>query len=284
MHVSNCVLTSVRVCVCDKKAIMRAFTAGWVGRRLNDDNVTSEGEQYGQDIIDLFDQHDTLSEFNSPTYTGVSLYGLVLWSAYLSPDSVMAQAGPRMVLKTWESVAQVWNPHLRNMAGPWDRSYGYDMNEYVSLMALWLWPLIGREAAGLKDQPETMLHVGDYAYAPMMAILTGANNGFAPDRLGEGLKSFGGERTYEAQAYSPPYDNAPRQYTTWVDRKLTVGAVTFDQIQAGGASRSTEAFMPGIVQWDTGSEVGWIKVSLLSPTITLFSPLFCAEYRVRDTE
>lgn len=128
---------------------MRAFVSGWTGRRLSESNMTRAGEQYAQEVIDLFDEFETLSEFNSGTYTGVSLFGLVLWSRYLPADSVMAQNGPRMINRTWEAVSALWHPGLRNMAGPWDRSYGYDMNRYLSLMALWLWPLIGKKESGL---------------------------------------------------------------------------------------------------------------------------------------
>lgn len=35
------------------------------------------------------------------------------------------------------------------MAGPWDRAYGYDMNRYVSLMALWFWVLIGKDKSSM---------------------------------------------------------------------------------------------------------------------------------------
>jgi hypothetical protein len=38
---------------------------------------------------------------------------------------------------------------MKNMAGPWDRSYGYDMQRYLSLMALWFWVLIGKENSSL---------------------------------------------------------------------------------------------------------------------------------------
>lgn len=51
---------------------MRAFMSGWTGRRLNEANMTLSGEKYAKDIIDLFDRNNTLSEFNSGTYTGVS--------------------------------------------------------------------------------------------------------------------------------------------------------------------------------------------------------------------
>jgi hypothetical protein len=57
--------------------------------------------RYAQEIIDLFDRNNTLSEFNSGTYTGVSLYGLTLWCKYLPEDSIMTQHGPTMVEYTW---------------------------------------------------------------------------------------------------------------------------------------------------------------------------------------
>lgn len=71
--------------------------------------------RYAQEIIDLFDRNNTLSEFNSGTYTGVSLYGLTLWCKYLPEDSIMTQHGPTMVEYTW----LVMNPlyrYLRHVA------------------------------------------------------------------------------------------------------------------------------------------------------------------------
>lgn len=124
---------------------MRAFVSGWMGRRTADANMTAAGEAYAAEIIALFNQTGTLSEFNSGTYTGVSIFGLLLWSAYLPADSVMARMGPRMLRETWEAVAALWHPRMKNMAGPWDRAYGYDMNRYLSVMALWFWAYIGKE-------------------------------------------------------------------------------------------------------------------------------------------
>lgn len=128
---------------------MRAFMSGWTGRRLRESNMTRSGERYAKDIIDLFNRANTLSEFNSGTYTGVSLYGLTLWSKYLPSDSIMTKAGPNMIKHTWEAVGSLWHPSMKNMAGPWDRSYGYDMNRYLSLMALWFWAFIGKENSSL---------------------------------------------------------------------------------------------------------------------------------------
>lgn len=134
------------------QSIMRAFVSGWTGRRLNDSNMTTAGEQYAQNIINLFDRAETLSEFNSGTYTGVSLWALTLWCKYLPKSSVMGERGPTIVARTWEAVGQLWHPQLKNVAGPWDRSYGFDMNKYLSLMALHFWSLIGKENSSVADK------------------------------------------------------------------------------------------------------------------------------------
>lgn len=131
---------------------MRAFTAGWTGRRLNESNMTLSGEYYANQILDLFNRADTLSEFNSGTYTGVSLWALSLWAKYLPEDSVMKQNGARMMKKTWEAVGELWHPDLKNIAGPWDRSYGFDMNRYLSLMALHFWNIVGKENSSLIEK------------------------------------------------------------------------------------------------------------------------------------
>jgi hypothetical protein len=62
-------------------------------------------------------------------------------------NSVMGQNGARMVKETWKSLGLLYNANLKNVAGPWDRSYGYDMNRYLSILALHIWTLVGKERA-----------------------------------------------------------------------------------------------------------------------------------------
>ncbi|KAI0603160.1 hypothetical protein F4775DRAFT_15702 [Biscogniauxia sp. FL1348] len=246
-------------------SIMRAFVSGWTGRRLGSANMTRGGESYASEIIGLFDRAATLSEFNSGTYTGVSLFGLVLWSRYLPADSVMRAAGPRMVAATWASIAQLWHPGMRNMAGPWDRAYGYDMNRYLSLMALWFWTLVGKENSSLISKPQVMSHMADYAWAPLFAVLADSHAALIPADVLSGLTAFGGEHTFTASTYYPPFDTVPRNITTWLSDKLTIGAESFDEIVVGGPSQSQESFNPAVVQWDTGREISFIS---LYPTET----------------
>lgn len=203
-------------------AIMRAFVSGWTGRQLGDKNMTDAGETYAGEIIDLFNMHQTLSEFNSGTYTGVSLFGLTLWSKYLPADSVMTENGPKMLRATWDAVAQLWHPGMKNMAGPWDRAYGYDMNKYVSLMALWFWTILGKDKSSLIAKPQAMSHVADYAWAPLFSILSSFHSSLLPENITCRLSSFRQERTFSAQAYYPPYDLVPRNISTWLSTNLTM--------------------------------------------------------------
>ncbi|KAB5580262.1 hypothetical protein GE09DRAFT_950351 [Coniochaeta sp. 2T2.1] len=241
-------------------SIMRAFVSGWTGRKVGDKNMTVAGEAYAQEIIDLFNLHNTLSEFNSGTYTGVSLFGLTLWAKYLPKCSVMTQNGPKMLQATWDAVAQLWHPGMKNMAGPWDRAYGYDMNKYVSLMALWFWTILGKEQSSLISKPQVMSHMADYAWAPLFAVLADFQQSLISNETIAKLSKFEGERTFNAQAYYPPYDLETRNITTWLSENLTIGAESFNETTVGGASTSQTSFNPAVVQWTNGPDIQFISL------------------------
>lgn len=59
-------------------SLMRAAVSGWTGRKICDSNMTAAGEMYAQEVIDLFNINDTLSEFNVPTYYGIDLMALTV--------------------------------------------------------------------------------------------------------------------------------------------------------------------------------------------------------------
>ena len=138
-------------------SIMRAFVTGWVGRKLSESNMTIAGENYATEVIDLFNRDNTLSEFNSGTYAGVSLFALTLWAKYMPETSVMGQNGGRMIKNTWNSLASLYNVNLKNVAGPWDRSYGFDMQRYLSILALQIWTLVGKKNAPINAKVRPFL-------------------------------------------------------------------------------------------------------------------------------
>ena len=252
---------------------------------MNDANMTEAGEEDARQIIDLFKRAKTLSEFNSGTYTGVSLYALTLWVKYLPDSSIMKHWGPVMIQETWKAVSELWHADLKNMAGPWDRAYGFDMKRYFSLMSLWLWILVDKEGAGLiskartpppsgsmpakLSQPQILSHSADFTYAPLFAVLAEFHKGLVPMDVIPKLSAFPGEHVFSSSTFSPPWDLYPRNITTWLAPRISIGAESFNETVVGGPSENPLQFNPAVVQWDTGDGgIGFISVSL-SPSCPL---------------
>ncbi|KAF2794408.1 hypothetical protein K505DRAFT_242202 [Melanomma pulvis-pyrius CBS 109.77] len=230
-------------------SIMRAFVTGWVGRKLNESNMTIAGENYATEVIDLFNRDNTLSEFNSGTYAGVSLFALTLWAKYMPESSVMGQNGGRMIKYTWASLASLYNARLKNVSGPWDRSYGFDMQRYLSILALQMWTLVGKENAPVHPKPYAMGHKDDFAIGPLIAILAPFHNSLVENTTLSALHSFPGTHTVKTSAFSQPFDTYPRNITAWISPDLTIGAETFSENVIGGPAKNPNSFNPAVVQW-----------------------------------
>jgi hypothetical protein len=243
-------------------AIMRAFVSGWTGRRLNKTNETDAGETYAQEVIDLFRRDNTLSEFNSGTYAGVSLFALTLWAKYFTPEeSVMGEWGPIMIRNTWNSLGQLYNANLKNVAGPWDRSYGFDMNKYLSILALQIWTIVGKENAPINAKPYAMGHKNDFAIGPLIAILAPFHNDLISSETLSSLKSTPETHAINTSAFSPPYDTYPRNISAWISPNLTIGAESFSENVVGGPAKNSESFNPAVVQWGRADgSVGWLTL------------------------
>ncbi|KAJ0268171.1 hypothetical protein Brms1b_004951 [Colletotrichum noveboracense] len=230
-------------------ALMRAVATGWTGRMLNDSNMTAAGELYAREILDLFDRNDTLSEFNSPTYAGVSLYALTMWTKYMPESSLMGQNGARMIEAVWETIGNMYNANLRNIAGPWDRTYGFDMNQYVAILNIYIWSLVGKSQAPGIDQTWSMAHADDFEYAPLISVLAPYHDALVPKSVIQKLVSFPGEHMYETTAISPPHDLAPRNVTAWLSDNVTIGAESYDEDTLGGPRQDSLQWSPAVIQW-----------------------------------
>lgn len=251
-------------------SLMRAAVTGWTGRKLNDSNMTSAGEAYAQEVLDLFDLNSTLSEFNSATYSGVSLFALTLWAKYLpAASSIMGARGADMIQSIWTTFGELYNANLRNVAGPWDRTYGWDQNLYVGIMNLYVWSLVGADRApGINTVSRggttpywAVTHADDFQIAPLLAAVLPYHHALVPDAVRAKLAAFPGEHTYTAAAYSPPYDLARRNATAWLSENVTIGAESFNQNVVGGASVNQEQWAPAVAQWlRSDGSVGWFSL------------------------
>ncbi|EJD39180.1 hypothetical protein AURDEDRAFT_71425 [Auricularia subglabra TFB-10046 SS5] len=250
-------------------AIMRAIGTSWTGRKLGDAKITQDGEEYAQAVIDLFDMHGTLSEFNSATYTGISLWGLALWCRYGAEDSVIGKRGPDLLRGTFNTTAHLWHAGMRNLAGPWDRSYSLNMKTSLGILALVLTPLIGREASSLRRYPETMSHARDWAWASLVAVSSDTYVGLVSDEVKHMFETFDGERTWTGKAFYPPYDLEPRNITTWLGETIMIGAESYRTASKNGPSNNNGQFHPAVAQWSYGKDdLGWFTLRSTEAHVT----------------
>lgn len=229
--------------------LMRTILQNWVGARVGDTNLTRSGERFAQELYDLWSMHHTLSEFNSPTYSGVAMWALALWSKYSSEQSLLKKYAPEILTASWDELAQLYNANIKNLAGPWDRSYGYNMKEYTSLVGAVIWGAVGRDYAPIPKKTSGMYHGDDFAFYPLFAMSMPEMLKYLSPESRSNLVKFPGPHIYTAQAFSPPFDQYPRNITSWISDNITIGAETIAQQVVGGASENSNQFSPAVIQW-----------------------------------
>jgi hypothetical protein len=184
-----------------------------------------------------------------------------MWAKYMPQDSVMGQNGARMVNQVWEAAASFYNANMRNLAGPWDRNYGYDMNKYVAILSLYVWSLVGRDHVFPNEDMYLLAHADDGEIVPVISVLSEFHATLVSNDTLSKLATFPGEHTVHRSAFAPPADIVPRNITTWLSANLTVGAMSYNQTQLGGARLDVTSFMPAVVQWlRADASVGWFNL------------------------
>lgn len=118
-------------------SIMSAFLMEYVGTEFKMEEIKNAGLKKARDIFKLYQTNKTFSEFNSPTYYGVTLIGLALWRE-LAFSKEIQEMGKTLEKDFWHEVATFYNPNLRNMPGPYFRGYGMDMTKYFAITGIWI--------------------------------------------------------------------------------------------------------------------------------------------------
>jgi hypothetical protein len=212
-----------------------------------------QSSDWTESVYHLFKQHDAFYEYNSPTYYGVDLYGLALWRDYGSTERMRA-IGSEMESKLWDDIASFYQPGLRNVSGPYDRSYGMDMERYVSLVGVWMRTVLDAGNAPLPLIAPTTDHVADVWFAPQFAIV---GTRIPADAL-KSMKRFEGEHLLRKQITDQ------RIATAWIGRDVIFGGEATSKTK--DAPTSTQ-FHPATAQWRTPSgEIGWVQL-LQSPMV-----------------
>lgn len=118
-------------------SIMSAFLMDFVGNEFKRPELVAAGLRKANDIAALYNRHNTFSEYNSPTYYGVTLIAIALWRE-LGSSPELREMGKTLEREFWKEIVTFYNPNLKNMPAPYFRGYGMDMQKYYAITGLWI--------------------------------------------------------------------------------------------------------------------------------------------------
>ncbi|MQY39859.1 hypothetical protein SRB17_78870 [Streptomyces sp. RB17] len=256
-------------------AVMAAYLYDSVGRRFGLPPAMRAGESLARRVHTLWSATTAFPEFNSPTYYGVDLYGLGLWGA-ASGSPVLWSLGTDMETALWREIADRYHPGLRNIAGPYDRAYGMDMQQYAALLGLWIGLVAGPDAAPLPSGgPEAAGHAHDWCFAPCFALL-----GVVPP---EDVTARLGQDVVRPRYMATTISESPRRVaTSWLGERLMIGALD----AAGEGTPWGDQHCPVTVHWRApdGGPVRWLRAAPQSPVDAAVDRDGCLRLRIRSSE
>ncbi len=248
-------------------ALMHAFMLCCAGARFGEPRWSAEGERMARQVYKLYEPHRAFAEYNSPTYYGVDLYALALWRSFPALTPLLALLGAEMEDALWRQIAQFDHAGLRNLAGPYDRSYGMDLCAYVALVGIWIRLATGKPNAPLPDleMPPTgaddagerrappFAHAHDLGFAPLFAFLGVRVPADALTTLG----AFPGERQIE----NVITDDPRRVATAWLGPSRMLGGEF-----TGRTAPASGQFHPATLHWRIDPEhIGWVRLLYEAP-------------------
>jgi hypothetical protein len=192
--------------------------------------------QWQENVYKIFKQHDAFTEYNSPTYAGVDFFGTALWRDYGATGRTRSM-GSEMEDSLWRATADFYNANLRNISGPYDRSYGMDMQSYVSVVGLCLGTVLDQKQWPLPnlDHPPVD-HVADLFFVPALVVVDTR----VPADAMKSFRALQGEHQVRRQI------SDERIATAWIGENVIYGG------EITGHTRGVDAqsqFHPATVQW-----------------------------------
>lgn len=217
-------------------ALMKAALDVEAGHRLHEPAWVDRGHALAQEVVERRERTGAFDEFNSPTYYGIDLLGLALWRS--CPVSArLREWGAAMESALWAETALLYHAGLGNLCGPYTRSYGMDLHRYVGALALWIWPVVGRDRTPLPplDAP-SIDHGHDLCLGSMVALL----GSVVPESVRPWLEAFPGPSRLERLVSDRPR----RTVTAWLDEGVMIGAEDNDQ-----AWPAWHQYYPATIHW-----------------------------------
>ncbi len=228
-------------------ALMTAFLLQFGAVRFNQPEWTATAERLAAEIVARFRVNGAFDEYNSPTYYGIDLYALALWRSYAA-SALLRDAGAEIEAALWRDIAHYYHAGMRNVAGPYDRSYGMDLRRYVACLGMWIWLATGYEHAPFPDLTAPLDHGWDFAVAPVFALV-GLR---MPEDARAHFLAFRGQRQVERVIANEPR----RVATAWVGAKVMLGGE-----DSGGTHCVNQQFHPATLHWQIEEGVvGWLRL------------------------
>jgi hypothetical protein len=210
----------------------------------------SHAASLGRTLHDSFRATGALAEYNSPTYYGVDLCALAQCRAYATTGELRT-VGREMERKLWHDIAQLYHAGLRNLCGPWVRSYGMDMTAYCSVLGLWIASHTDKPHAPLPNLSRPFVHHHDISFAPLVMLLQTS----LPPRLHQALSSFGSPHAVAQRVPRSPETEA----SAWLGHGVMLGGLRSDGTQT--ASPAHTQCHPATIHWLLpGGAVGWVRL------------------------
>jgi len=229
-------------------SIMSSFLMEYVGTEFKMDELKNAGLQKARDVFSLYQMHHTFSEYNSPTYYGVTFIGLALWRE-LAFSTEIQEMGKVLEKEFWHEVATFYNPNLKNMPGPYFRGYGMDMQKYFAIAGLWI-------AIAVDDEKSAPMPKGD---GPKYGEMSNLAPIFS---LGLSIPKADLSRL---QSFSEPHfisRSVPNSYKGDTLKKVTA-MVYKDWMMGGlwGNKRIWNQIKTGTIHWKTAQgDIAWLMV------------------------
>jgi hypothetical protein len=229
-------------------ALMKAVLEIEGGHRLHQPAWVDTGHALAASVVERRERKGAFDEFNSPTYYGIDLLGLAMWRS-CAVSARLRDWGEAMERALWAETALLYHAGLGNLCGPYTRSYGMDLHRYVGALALWMWPILGREASPLPplDAP-AIDHGHDLCLGSMVALL----GSVIPDGVQPWLTRFPGPSRIERLVSERP----ERIVTAWLDEEVMIGAEDND-----AEWPAWHQFFPATVHWaGAAGDVGSLRL------------------------
>ncbi len=228
-------------------SIMSAFLMDFTGTEFQLEELKAGGLKKARAVYQLWQKYQTFSEYNSPTYYGVTLIALAMWRELASDP--LKKMGLELETALWNEIASNYHPRLRNLVGPYFRGYGMDMKKYCSITGIWI-------AVALDDGKKAPLPIAKGAKQDEMSNLSPILHlGLTiPKTVLSELKGFTSRQVIDRQVSSKIAGDTLKHITAMVLEDWMMGGLW-------GNRRVWDQIKTGTIHWNNpDGETEWLLV------------------------